>query len=217
MSIAEEPSLLQYARYYGLSSDHLAVSPLKLLPPAEDLSLQFNDDPIWLQLQARAKSPPPERFQAIKEASAFLAATDAKQYAECNFEGIDPLPRFRKPSHKLELPLLRTDHEVDRIKFARRIDPNLAEEFFPFEKVNDELDEGLGWPSSCQALPEMFFQRVQNEKIEVPKDVLAYMISVLDTRTQDEEAAFEYEMPVYTRVRDVVFEFANEKLSSATE
>ncbi|KAI4287727.1 MAG: hypothetical protein L6R35_003020, partial [Caloplaca aegaea] len=199
MSIAEEPSLLQYARYYGLSSDHLAVSPLKLLPPAEDLSLQFNDDPIWLQLQARAKSPPPERFQAIKEASAFLAATDAKQYAECNFEGIDPLPRFRKPSHKLELPLLRTDHEVDRIKFARRIDPNLAEEFFPFEKVNDELDEGLGWPSSCQALPEMFFQRVQNEKIEVPKDVLAYMISVLDTRTQDEEAAFEYEMPVYTR------------------
>ncbi|KAI4119431.1 MAG: hypothetical protein LQ345_000677 [Seirophora villosa] len=197
--MAEEPSLLEYARYYGLSCDHLQVNPLELLPPPEDLSLESNEDSIWLHLHAGAASPPPDRLQAVKESSAFLAATDPKQYEGCDFEGFDPLPRFRRPNHKLELPLLRTDHEVDMLEFVRRTDPNLAEEFFPFEKVKDELDEGLGWPSKCHAWPEMFFQRVQNERIEVPKGVLEYMRSVLDIRTWDEEPTFEHEMPVYVR------------------
>ncbi|KAI4182160.1 MAG: hypothetical protein LQ348_004890, partial [Seirophora lacunosa] len=202
--MAEEPSLLEYARYYGLSCDHLQVNPLELLPPPEDLSLESDEDSIWLHLHAGAASPPPDRLQAAKESSAFLAATDPKQYEGCEFEGFDPLPRFRRPNHKLELPLLRTDHEVDMLEFVRRTDPNLAEEFFPFEKVKDELDEGLGWPSKCYALPEMLFQRVQNERIEVPKGVLEYMRSVLDIRTWDEEPTFEHEMPVYNKLRDPI-------------
>lgn len=201
MSPEQEPSILEYARYYGLSRNHLDTDPLELLPPTEDISLPFDDGKLWEHFSAQARSPPHERLQAVKEASAFLAVTNPKQYEGCAFEGFDSLPRHRIHDNKHELPLLRTDHEVDMLDFAHRIVPNLANEFFPFEKVNDEEDEGFGWPSKYLALPEEVFQRAQSEKLVVAKDVLAYIASVLDTRTRDEVPEFDYERPNYNQVR----------------
>ncbi|KAL8930988.1 MAG: hypothetical protein Q9208_000089 [Pyrenodesmia sp. 3 TL-2023] len=201
MSPEQEPSILEYARYYGLSRSHLDIDPLELLPPTEDISLPFDDGTLWEHFSAHARSPPHERLQAVKEASAFLAVTDPKQYEGCAFEDFDPLPRHRIHDNKQELPLLRTDHEVDMLNFAHRIVPNLADEFFPSEKVNDEEDEGFGWPSKYLALPEQVFQRAQNEKLVVGKDVLAYIGSVLDTGTRDGEPEFDYERPYNNQVR----------------
>ena len=202
MSSDKEPSLLEYARYYGLSRNHLEVNPLQLVPPPEDLQLQLDEESIWLQFSTRAASPPPERLTAVKEASTLLAATSAKQYYGCQFEGIGPPPLHRIRDMKHELPLLRTDHEMDMLDFVHQIDPDLENEFLPFEKVDEEQYEGLGWPSYCYELPEFLFRKAQNEKLDMSKDDLAYIGAVLDMRVPDgHEPAFEYDLPSYTRAR----------------
>lgn len=202
MTQEREPSILEYARYYGLSRNHLEVNPLEVLPPPDDSILQLDDESLWLQLSAQAASPQAERLVAVKEASALLATTDPRQYEGCNFEGVDKVPTHRIRDIKHELPLLRTDHEMDMLNFVHHIDPNLADEFFPFEKVDDEQDEGLRWPSRCHELPELLFHKAQNEKLGIAKGVLEYVKGVLDMDVQEgNEPTFEYELPTYTRVR----------------
>ncbi|KAL8738027.1 MAG: hypothetical protein Q9181_001134 [Wetmoreana brouardii] len=194
-----EPSILEYARYYGLCKNHLEVKPLDLVPSPDDTLIQQHVEDEWLQLDSRITTPPPERLVAVKEASILLSATNPKQYEGCNFEGFDPIPTHRVRNLKVELPLLRSDHEVDMLNFAHRIEPNLTEEFIPLETLDDELDEGLGWPSSCHALPEIFFQKARNEKLEVAKEVIEYMRAALETRVHGEAPTFDYEWPLYRR------------------
>ncbi|KAL8665911.1 MAG: hypothetical protein Q9202_001847 [Teloschistes flavicans] len=191
--------IAEYARHFGLTRDHLAIDPLGLLPlPEENLAEQDNDND-WLLIQSAAASPPPERMIAVKEASVLLAATNPNQYKGCQFEGYDVTPTYRNRNSKLESPLLRTDHEADMLMFVRKIEPNLAEELLPTEKVDDELDEGFRWPSYCRDLPDKVFQEAQSEKLEVPKDVLGYIKAALDTRVEGKAPSFEYEWPRHQR------------------
>lgn len=191
----------QYARDHGLTRDHLAINPLDLLPLPDDSIVEQDNDNEWTIIKAAAASPPPERFVAVKEASVVLAATNPNQYEGYQFEGYDVTPTYRDRNRKLELPLLRTDHEADMVTFVHKIEPNLANEFIPAETVDDELDEGVGWPSYCQELPDKVYQDMQNEKLEVAKDVLGYMKAALDTGGEGEVPSFEYEWPRYRRVR----------------
>ncbi|KAL8943042.1 MAG: hypothetical protein Q9216_001330 [Gyalolechia sp. 2 TL-2023] len=202
MSQGKEPSLLEYARHYGLAVNHLEINPLEVLPPSDDSDLQLDDESIWLHFKERAASPKPERLIAVKEASAFLAATNAKLYEDCQFEDADLSQIHRVRDLKHELPLLRSDHDADMLNFVHRIDPDLENEFFPLEKVDDERDEGFGWPSSYHDLPELFSQKVQNEKLPMSKDVLAFMRSVFDVHPlEGDEPTFENELPTYRRNR----------------
>ncbi|KAL8731580.1 MAG: hypothetical protein Q9166_003268 [cf. Caloplaca sp. 2 TL-2023] len=181
--------------------DHLAVNPLRLIPPPDDAPLQLDYEAAWLQLNPSLVIPQQERFTAVKEASALLAVTDPKRYEDCEFEGSGLIPIHRIRNLKVEVPTLRTDHEVDMLNFIHHIEPNLADEFIPYEKVDDEQDEGLGWPSYCHEWSEMYFQKAQNERLEVARDVIAYMKAVLDAGPQNEEPTFEYEWPVHRRNR----------------
>ncbi|KAL8807958.1 MAG: hypothetical protein Q9182_000424 [Xanthomendoza sp. 2 TL-2023] len=162
-----EPSVLEYARYYRLSRNHLEIDPLALVPRPDEALLQSQDEsePLSQQLNAGVTTPPPERLTAVKEASTLLAVTDPTQYHGCKLEDVDLIPIHRTRNLKIELPLLRSDHEADMLDFVHHIEPNLANEFIPFEKVDNEQDEGLGWPSYCYDWPEMFFQKAQKEKI----------------------------------------------------
>ncbi|KAI4186184.1 MAG: hypothetical protein L6R41_003633 [Letrouitia leprolyta] len=203
MSECQEPSLIEYARHFGLCVNHLERNPLGVLPPPEETILQLEDDEsIWQQFRERAASPKPERLTAVKEASTLLAATNAKEYQNCHFDIQDPdlsqIHHVRDLKH--ELPLLRSDHDVDMLNFMRRIGPNLEDEFFPLEKVDDEQDEGFGWPSSYCDLPDLVFEKVQNERLGMGKKVLAYLKSMLDIHVDDlGEMAFENVLPMYKR------------------
>ncbi|KAL8853265.1 MAG: hypothetical protein Q9221_001876 [Calogaya cf. arnoldii] len=203
MSTETEPSVLDYARYYGLSQNHLEVDPLQqalLPPPAEHQPpLQPDTETPWLQLSPSITTPPPERLTAVKAASALLAVTDPKQYDDPGFDPVDLLPIHRIRHHKVELPLLRSDHEMDMLGFLHPIEPNLAEEFIPLEKVDNEQDEGLGWPSYCYAWPGVYFRKAQNEKLELTRDVFAYMKAALDAGPENGVLDFEYEWPIPSR------------------
>ena len=204
MSNDAEPSVLDYARYYGLSKNHLEADPLQpgLLPPPDEPEspLQLDTETPWLQLNPNITTPPPERLTAVKETSTLLAIVDPKQYGDSLFDTVNLIPTYRVRHAKIELPLLHSDHEMDMLDFLHRSEPNLAQEFIPFEKVDDEQDEGLTWPSYCYTWPEWYFEKAQNEKLEVARDVLAYMNAALDARPKIGEIMFEYDWPIARRV-----------------
>ncbi|KAL8673167.1 MAG: hypothetical protein Q9168_002396 [Polycauliona sp. 1 TL-2023] len=203
MSEDKEPSVLDYARYYGISKNYLQVHPLTHAPPPLDEAqspLQLDTETPWLQWSPSiATTPPPERLTAVKEASKLLAATCVQHHDDSVFDAVDLNPTYRVRHLKLELPLLRSDHEMDMLNFVHRIEPDLSKEFIPFEKVDDEKDEGLGWPSYCLGWPEECFQKAQKERLEVPRDVFAYMSTALDARLKDGESGFEFDWPVARR------------------
>ncbi|KAL8871423.1 MAG: hypothetical protein Q9174_002736 [Haloplaca sp. 1 TL-2023] len=195
--------LLKYARFYGISHDHTEVNPLDLVVPPNDLLLRPDEEPVWFQLDPGVTNPPAERIVAVKAASALLAALNPKQY-EPDAENFGPTPAHRIRNLKFEPPLLRSDHDMDMLSFVRRIDPNLAQEFIPPEVVDDELDEGLGWPSTCLGLPDTYFQKARDEKLQVSKDVFAYIRDTLDTRVEGKAPAFEYEWPKRQKVGSLI-------------
>ncbi|KAL8948490.1 MAG: hypothetical protein Q9222_005333 [Ikaeria aurantiellina] len=196
MSEGAEPSLVEYARFYGLSHNHLEINPLELVPPPEDISIGIEDGSEWAQFNPGINFPPPERLVAVREASTLLAVTNPKLYEGSAFEGYDPLPSYRIRKLKYELPLLRSDHEADMINFVHHVEPNLAEEFIPSEKVDDELDEGMKWPSHYNELPQIYRQKAQGEKLEVAKDIFQYISNVLDPRTYDGQVSFASDWPI---------------------
>ncbi|KAL8841197.1 MAG: hypothetical protein Q9170_001051 [Blastenia crenularia] len=199
---SQEEELNALAGFAQPDKDGAQVNPLGSLPTPDEVAIQLDDASIWEHFRHNAASPKSERLTAVKEASALLAATNAKLYEDCEFEDPTPISTHRIRDLKHELPLLRSDHEMDMLNFVHRIDPNLEDEFFPFEKVDDEQDEGFGWPSHYHELPELWFQRVRKEKLEVKQGVFAYMKGVLETRTEKgEEPTFDYELPNYRRNR----------------
>ncbi|KAL8713074.1 MAG: hypothetical protein Q9220_002934 [cf. Caloplaca sp. 1 TL-2023] len=199
MSQAAQPSLLEYARFYGVCHNHLEVNPLELVPLPEDIPLSTEDELEWAQSTSGIKFPPPERLVAVREASNLLAVTNPRLHEGSSFECDEPLPTYRIRNLKHELPLLRSDHEADMMSFMHHVEPNLAEEFIPSEKVDDELDEGMQWPSHYNELPQTYWQKAQGEKLEVAKDIFMYISSVLDARTYDSQTSLVDDWPIYKR------------------
>lgn len=81
---------------------------------------------------------------------------------------------------KLELPLLTSDHDIDMQRFARVMVPDLANEHLPLESLDEEADEGLSWPSTYAALPDLYSRQSSNEKLEVSPVLMSYMRNALD-------------------------------------
>ncbi|KAL9000126.1 MAG: hypothetical protein Q9169_001201 [Polycauliona sp. 2 TL-2023] len=201
MSEETEPSILDYARYYGLSKNYLEIDPLRHAPPPDDTqtTLQIDTETPWSQCCPTMITPPPERLTAVKEASKLLAVTCSQQYDTSVFDVVDVYPTHRVRYSKLDLPLLYSDHEMDMLQFVRHTGPDLSKEFIPFEKVDEEKDEGLKWPSYCYGWPEACFRKAQNERLEVARDVFAYMSAALDARLIHGKPVFDYDWPIATR------------------
>ena len=178
MSHVQEPWVLDYARFHGLAIDHRLEDPLKGLKSSH-CDLDFSGDAGLLQLESFNATPPRERLSISKDAAKFLTSIRNDNIKDVNLDdSFLPNPhRFR--NLKVDTPLLRTDHEQDFRQFRRQIDPDLKNEHFPLEKVDDEQDEGLKWPSSYGRVPEDTFTKISTEKIAVSKDTLLYLQGVL--------------------------------------
>ena len=204
MSQEFEPSIIEYARFYGLAYDHLQVSPLQGLPIPENLGLLLDDPPDLVHIDPADVKVPEERLAVDAGAASFLFSVihSPKHAPELTDQdlGID---RHRVRRMKHELPLLRSDHEVDVLRFAPPIVPDLENEFLPFESVDIEDDEGLEWPSSCYALPDEFTKKLKSEKIAASKDDLLCLQEAL-TFHQDlaEHEGFEVDDLPYKKVTD---------------
>ena len=193
MSQALEPSLIDYARFYGLAVNHLEVDPLVDLPALTDLHIGLEDGPQLFKIDDTNGKAPEERVAIGRDEALLLGSLNAPSVHTLSFEGI-VLDHHRVRNMKLELPMLRTDHEADMQDFARPILPDLAHEHLPLEIVDDEADEGLSWPSECATLPDRYQAKCKAEKLDVSPDILGYVRDVLyHDRAAVEDRSFELE------------------------
>jgi len=200
MSEDGEPSVLEYARFYGLTIDHrnaYALSTLvgkHVVDPASDESALFEITPGVAALA-------PERLSAGKEGVAFLSSIKADQLGSFElFDGSVP-DTHRIRDLKLEEPLLRSDHTLDMKCFGGWIIPDLRSERLPLEKVDDEEDEGLVWPSRFNELRSDAARRSELEKIAVSKDILLYLKDMLPHHEAGTEPPkFDADGVMYRRV-----------------
>ena len=204
MSQEPEPSLLEYARFYGLAHDHRKTCPLanfrradRFLDPPEDLldELPINESNGCL---------PAEKLCFEKDAVAHFAwiRTSLSEEPPIFNEntGFD-VHRFGRL--KLDLPMLRTDHEWDMIEFGPRIVPDLENEFLPFETVDEEADEGFTWPSKYNNLPDEFFERSKSETLAVSNEALLYLRDSMKGCEDDENLmSFDDGLLSYKKVGD---------------
>ena len=189
MEESQEPSILEYARFYGLVRDHLMVHPLQsscLLDSSVDPSAALKDPEGPVHLAALPPYIVHEKLSASKDAAVFLSYIRQSSLEE-EGEKAAPLDYNRVKNMKMELPVLRTDNELDIREFAPRAIPHLARLNIPLEKVDVEKDEGLAWPSSVYSLPEEFNSMSIKEKLDAPKDALVYLQAVLRTLPKEDD------------------------------
>lgn len=187
MSQGDEHTLLEYARIHGLACNHLTRDPLKGLKAPDDYlqGLEIESDDLYdgdlkdYQLD--------EKLSFGKEAILLLASVTTPISS-------DYPPRFDvdvyndpHPSRnfKCELPMLQTDHDLDKKEFAVPFVPHLEHEFLPLEKIDDEADEGLKWPLRNSTLLEELAEKSRSEKLQVSTETLTYLRDALISNDVD--------------------------------
>ena len=200
-----EPSLREYARFYGLTRDHLDPHPLKVIPGLIDLWQDLGDLSSLFDIDTNDLSLPTERIAIGIEAASFLAAATSLQSKQTpRFDEDASIRTHHVRDLKFELPLLRTDHELDVLRFKQRAQPDLDHEFLPIETVDVETDEGLAWPSRFSSLPNDYWNRALSEKVTISSDMLLYLRQTLQWHTEGgEHKSFEdiRAEPSYMRVK----------------
>ncbi|KAK8250085.1 hypothetical protein IWZ00DRAFT_293817 [Phyllosticta capitalensis] len=184
----QAPSVVDYARFHGLASNYLADGPLEpdSLPRAPPFLNQELADP-----PNAAKIEWPEEFQLNERLELDMLGAKALAFA-CR---APPLPAVTEPSvevglHrvrniKVELPVLRSDNELDMVKFMRRKEKALSKFKFPLEELNDEEDEGLTWPKKCWERLEQIHKQLESEKLQMTRTDFLYFQSCLKDEFTD--------------------------------
>lgn len=179
MSQDGEPSILDYARFYHLAHDYSGRPPLSGFHEHEDLRLQLRDPDGVLCIDATAATPTSERLSLSKEVAMLLSSIIAPPHGAHIFDNFRILDTHRRRKLKVELPILRSMHELDVLGFGCQIVPDLAREHLPLERIEEEQDEGIAWPSSYYRLPQIHNALAMSEKFVAPKPTLGYLESVM--------------------------------------
>lgn len=186
--IYHEPTVLEYARFCGIAKDYLSINPLDeaVRNAAElDLDESLEDGPGLLQF-----SPPPElacaeKLSVDRETVVFLK--EIMTTADTSFDITEPLSRADMArSLRVELPILRTDHEYDMLHFGHRYTPQLDDIALVPEPVDEEKDEGLSWPKAYLQLPEQIWEKATTEKLEISKEAIMFLQETLKIATEPE-------------------------------
>ena len=197
-----EPSIIEYARFYGLTYDHLQDSPLQGLPLPENLESLLEDPPELVHLELTDFKVAEERLTLDAGAASLLSfITESIKRPPTPSDQDLGIHRHRIRGMKHELPMLRTDHEMDVLRFVSPIVPDLENEFLPTETVDIEEDEGLEWPSSFLVLPEKFSNILKSEKIGASKDDFLYLQKTVSCHLEGVDSiGFEIDDLSYKRV-----------------
>ncbi|OBT88292.1 hypothetical protein VE02_03427 [Pseudogymnoascus sp. 03VT05] len=190
----EEDPIVEYARFHGLSIDPLQdPSPLSHI---ESLLHTYKngvlDDSHLSQINYQPILPTDERLTIGKGAKILLAGANGVFLDQNIIDKITAAAsvRPRRQKLKLELPLLKTDPDVDIEAFRQRQDPCISGENFIYEPLDIEKDEGLQWPSRFANLPNSLTKDCSVEKITVTRDTMVYLQSVLKENWSKEDAKY---------------------------
>lgn len=200
----EDLCAIDYARHYGLSTpfydEQLLVGGLPT-PPLDD----FDQDP-WdpsNALSTRATSVLiKERLTVNKDAALLLKAVH--DFREVPQDETTPAtPRQFARQLKQELPVLRTDNELDMLSFGNASAPDLTKLNIPSEMINNENDEGLEWPRKYLRYPAQCENQIKAEKLAVLSNALRYLQdAVCDSHVSEDFEKFKVESVGYTPVSE---------------
>ena len=200
----EEPSVLEYARLHGLCIDYtteqLPSGHLKAVSDATinlDLDVQVPPDALITNTISELTK---ERLTINTDAAAILKSVyDLQQAFISDSFAIEK--RTWILNLKQEVPLLETDSELDVLSFGSAALPNLKNLKIPFEKVVEESDEGMEWPSKYYVYPAQYDEQAKREKIAISKEVLVYLQdAVRDTHIPEDSEMIKAETLNYKLV-----------------
>lgn len=201
MSEEVEPSILDYARFYGIAVDHRKWNPLQHCSVPEDILALLEDPPNVFQIDSISGALQLERLSVGAEAAVLLSSI--KELGEQSRRFDEDVDLDVHPFQKLkqELPILLTDHELDLQNFARQVVPDLENEHLPLEKLDEEADEGLEWPSVYHELRDKFFSETSAERLDIPRDGFLYLQDALSFRPDGgTDVLFEQHELLYRKV-----------------
>lgn len=196
MSESREPTIIEYARFYGLIKDYQIPNPLTLLPEPDAGSISLEEPNEIANIELLQASLANEKLTISKDAAKLLSscaiAPDIGSWDYGELFGV----RHRARKQKAEIPILATDHELDVQGFGRRIEPDLAGFNLPYERIDEEHDEGFTWPQEYYTRREELDSGCTDEKIEATREVFIYLQNALkDGYTdEDEKALLESEL-----------------------
>lgn len=205
-SQGEQISSLDYARQNGIASNYLE----DLTPNSHINGLQENiidtspENEALPQFDFGPDYNVEERLEISRQGALLLASISHVNLDE-NFNHTEvPLLDCRGAKRlKLEQPLLKTDHKLDCKQFCQRegFDVKLRDVNLPLEMVDEENDEGLGFPAKYWAYDAEKMQEIQKEKLVVKRDTLLYLqesVKITWTKAQTEELC--HSLQSYKRV-----------------
>jgi len=182
-SESHEPSILEYARYHGLSCDSVDDNDEELdlnLVGAASLSHDQNDPDMYTDSVVDTGLLD-EKLILNAEARVVLASIVHSQRPS---ESYPPELDIRHTKNiRLANPLLLTDPELDvkqyleaRVSSQKEVDINLDK--FPLFTTNEENEQGLAWPEKYHTLLSEYEKHIADERVRVPKEGLLFLHKV---------------------------------------
>ena len=176
--------MIRYARYYGLHEyqrEENLINIVAQILPTQDIqasAVDFEGAPVP---DVSKISYCNEKLELPKGSALFLQDVLASVAEPAQGHSLDGHKRYKHL--RLELPMLRTDHELDVVDFMNDRHIYCCLEDVPKQKYNvdEEADEGLTWPKRYQNLSKILNQQLRSERLEISSKSLGLLASVMDS------------------------------------
>lgn len=178
---------LEYARFHHLAIDpntcSLSLSHLQVL---QDQNLKsLTNDRHLTAIDLRTYVDTIEHLEIDEGGDILLEEVLAGHPIKLESTVLYLIDQKNPKKFRVELPLLKTDHDVDVRDFATWEQPDGS---LPHEPLENGTDQCLEWPNGFELLIAKVFDDLKNEKLAASKDVLFYLhTSVLDRLTEKDE------------------------------
>lgn len=172
----DELSVIEYARAYGICVDYTTESlQIDTIPGPSDADYdQEFKDPSDAFVTNVISGLVRERLTINKNAALLLKAIHSWQ-DPLTTESIKADGRRRFLGLKQELPILRSDYELDLLTFGKAIVPSLMNLRIPSEVTDEEQDEGFEWPAKYFGYPAQCEEMIRAEKMTVSREALVHL------------------------------------------
>jgi hypothetical protein len=218
----EEPSVLEYAREQGICVDYTTDLPrlvdlrtaLEYINDRENHD-QFDDD--LTNAATAAEELTKQKLGLNREGALFLKSTLALQ-GPLDHDPLDVIGSQQWiRDMKQELPVLQTDAELDMLSFGTKVEPDFKDiqQRLPLEILDEEKDEGLGWPAKYLSYPLRYDATIRDERLAVTREAMTFLQDTLiDEYTPDDNAII---MAEALKSRDVGMRLASNIMLTCLE
>jgi hypothetical protein len=191
----EQPSPLDYARHHGLCKPYYEESiycdnmPVITSDIIDRDLWDLSNESITNSVNALIK----ERLTVSRDSMLLLKSMHNSQDAPLNDLVTEDRHRWML-GLKQELPILRTDTELDLLSFGDASMPDLRHVNIPSEIIHKDSDEGFEWPAKYLAYSAQCDAQIKAEKLVVSRDILMRLQDAIhDSFTSQDLAEIEKE------------------------